>query len=1019
MNAILDSVLRSLATIGVDVAWKSALVLAAAGALALVLRRASAAARHLAWCLGLAGSLVLPALALVVPVWVWPVLPVRERPEPPRAGAQPSLMAAASVGSPPLPARIETLTSNQSSPDAASLDALSAGLSVAGSRVIPPAPQVSARIRVASLSLWAWLVSAWTAVACAILSAPILGRIIVGRLARGARPIAGGDWAALLHTLRTQLGLARPVSLLESDRAVMPMTWGWLQPVILLPIEAAHWPIDRRRDVLLHELAHIRRLDCLTQAIAQLACAVYWFNPLAWLAARRMRIERERACDDLVLRAGAQACDYAQHLLELARALQSHRRHSLAALAMARPSQLEGRLLAILDSRCPRRGVTRTAVVVGLVALAIITLPLSAVRLGTRSAEAGPPRNRTAAAVPSRDDKPSPPAPAAKATVIGRVVDPQGKPVSDARLVVFAERRRLVGGSGDAGTPRDVWTAQSGADGHFQVEFPLIPAEDLERLYVEAGAPGFGFDGTDLKTDPARQETTVTMAPERIVEGRLVDVHGQPAAGVSVRVRELNIQEHPYGPGLPGDVPSWPAPVTTGRDGRFRLHGLSERAIITLEIDDPRFAHQSLVIAAGEEGRARPKTMPLLPPQVINVRVIRGDDGKPMAGAWVVVRAGEQSTGARADEEGQVRISAWPGRSFTIVAYAKDGEPYIRCETSLDWPKGAVQQSAEVKLKRGVILRGKLVEEPSGKPVAGASISYYQTHRNNPLYIPSYNRDTVSGPDGTFMLAIPHGPGHLLVQGPTADYLHVTTSHGELGTGWGPNLHMYPDALAHLDLPRDETTHPVELRLRRGVTVQGRVIGPDGSPIALAFAMGRTYVPSSRYRRPFAPFSGGGPQLPVRDGRFEIPGCDPDRPYTFHYLDVQHQLGATVEISGKSAATGPVTVQLQKCGSARVLFKDPDGKPVAGRKADEFPGLMTLIITPGADFDGEPTNADMEFQVNLDHRRNGNLCSGPDGRATFVSLIPGARYRYRGHEFTAKADQTIDLPDVTVPREKK
>jgi len=411
--------------------------------------------------------------------------------------------------------------------------------------------------------------------------------------------------------------------------------------------------------------------------------------------------------------------------------------------------------------------------------------------------------------------------------------------------------------------------------------------------------------------------------------------------------------------------------------------------------------------------------MPLLPPQVINVRVIRGDDGKPMAGAWVVVRAGEQSTGARADEEGQVRISAWPGRSFTIVAYAKDGEPYIRCETSLDWPKGAVQQSAEVKLKRGVILRGKLVEEPSGKPVAGASISYYQTHRNNPLYIPSYNRDTVSGPDGTFMLAVPHGPGHLLVQGPTADYLHVTTSHGELGTGWGPNLHMYPDALAHLDLPRDETTHPVELRLRRGVTVQGRVIGPDGSPIALAFAMGRTYVPSSRYRRPFAPFSGGGPQLPVRDGRFEIPGCDPDRPYTFHYLDVQHQLGATVEISGKSAATGPVTVQLQKCGSARVLFKDPDGKPVAGRKADEFPGLMTLIITPGADFDGEPTNADMEFQVNLDHRRNGNLCSGPDGRATFVSLIPGARYRYRGHEFTAKADQTIDLPDVTVPREKK
>jgi RNA polymerase sigma factor (sigma-70 family) len=638
-------------------------------------------------------------------------------------------------------------------------------------------------------------------------------------------------------------------------------------------------------------------------------------------------------------------------------------------------------------------------------------------RPGTRSAEAGPPRNQTAATVPPRQDKPVPPEPAARATVIGRVVDPKGQPVSGARLVLFTERRWVR--DGDAGTPRHVPTARSDADGRFRVEFPLIPADNLERLYLEVDAPGFGFDGIDLKTDGSREEATVTMAPERIVEGRLVDVHGQPAAGVAVRVRELTLQRRGYGPGLPGDVPSWPAPVTTGPDGRFRLHGTSERAIITLEIDDPRFAHQSLVLAAGEEGRARPRTMPLLPPQVIDVRVRRGDDGKPMAGAWVGVQAGQESTGARTDDQGHVRISAWPGASYKIVAYPGDGEPYIRCETGLDWPKGAVQQSVEVKLRRGVILRGKVVEEPSGKPVAGAGISYYQTHRNNPMYVQSYNRDATSGPDGTFTLHVPHGPGHLLVQGPGDDYLHVTTSHGEMGTGWGPNLHMYPDALAHLDLPREETTHPVELRLRRGVTVRGSVIGPDGSPIAEAFAMGRTYVPYSRYRRSFAPFSGGGPQLRVREGRFEIPGCDPDTPSTFHFLDVKHQLGATVEISGKSAAAGPVTVQLQKCGSARVRFKDPDGKPVAGRKADEFPGMMSLIITPGAEFDAKPTNADFEFQVNLDPSRHWNLQTGPDGRATFVSLIPGARYRYRGHEFTADANRTIDLPDVTVPREKK
>ena len=134
----------------------------------------------------------------------------------------------------------------------------------------------------------------------------------------------------------------------------------------------------------------------------------------------------------------------------------------------------------------------------------------------------------------------------------------------------------------------------------------------------------------------------------------------------------------------------------------------------------------------------------------------------------------------------------------------------------------------------------------------------------------------------------------------------------------------------------------------------------------------------------------------------------------YHFLDRKHQLGATAEISGKSTAADPVTVRLQKCGSARVRLKDAEGKPLVNYPADEHP-YMILLITPGADWgSSKGTNADQEYQVNLAPEDNWNLHTGPDGRVTLVNLIPGASYRYRGVEFTAEAGKTIELPDITV-----
>ena len=121
----------------------------------------------------------------------------------------------------------------------------------------------------------------------------------------------------LIESIRQELGVRRPVRLWTVDQSLMPMTWGILCAELLLPREAKDWPTMRSQAVVLHELAHVKRWDCLTHLVAQIARAVYWFNPLAWLAVRQMEVERECACDDLVINAGIEQADYARGILEI------------------------------------------------------------------------------------------------------------------------------------------------------------------------------------------------------------------------------------------------------------------------------------------------------------------------------------------------------------------------------------------------------------------------------------------------------------------------------------------------------------------------------------------------------------------------------------------------------------------------------------------------------------------------------------------------------------------------------
>ena len=211
----------------------------------------------------------------------------------------------------------------------------------------------------------------------------LVGWVRLARLTAHARPVVGDDWTLVVLRAGKELGIVHPVRLLQSDDATcMPMTWGIVRwPRILLPASATEWSLDRQIAVLSHELAHIARHDWLVQMCGELVRAFYWFHPLAWFAAEELRAEAERACDDSVLNGGVDPSHYANQLLELARTLKNAHSGWSTALAIARPTNLERRFIAMLNPNLNRgRNSRRTGLLLKTAALCLL-LPLAALRL--------------------------------------------------------------------------------------------------------------------------------------------------------------------------------------------------------------------------------------------------------------------------------------------------------------------------------------------------------------------------------------------------------------------------------------------------------------------------------------------------------------------------------------------------------------------------------------------------------------------------------------------------------------
>jgi beta-lactamase regulating signal transducer with metallopeptidase domain len=353
MNAGLSGWLAGVSWAGVlglviDVSIKAALVCAIAGLATQLMRRASANARSMVWVFTLVVLLGLPLAQFISPIWNLPVIP--EVSSWFRQGVATEALVI---------------------PGEKSIDAQDGIAGATQGRAASAAGPAGLVRGWQAWALLAWLVGAaltlcWLAVRTA------LGRRIIARC-----EAADEEWAELLEESAARLGLDRHVRLFESCEIGAAVTVGAINPAIVVPAGSAEWPVAKRRYILSHELAHIKRRDGLVEVLAIVVKSIYWFNPFVWLAVKAARIERERDCDDAVLDAGARPSDYAMFLMDIAADLGAPRGPVWQLSTISQGSNLKERIMCILDPKIDRNRNRRRAGIVSCIIVAAVIVPLS------------------------------------------------------------------------------------------------------------------------------------------------------------------------------------------------------------------------------------------------------------------------------------------------------------------------------------------------------------------------------------------------------------------------------------------------------------------------------------------------------------------------------------------------------------------------------------------------------------------------------------------------------------------
>jgi hypothetical protein len=462
--------------------------------------------------------------------------------------------------------------------------------------------------------------------------------------------------------------------------------------------------------------------------------------------------------------------------------------------------------------------------------------------------------------------------------------------------------------------------------------------------------------------------------------------------------------------------PHWPRPRLTDRDGRFVFENVPQGMYVNLSFRHPDYSVDEVTVNTTVDGAISPGlkgfeivpvkatfTHTLEPARPVQGRVTDKQTGKPLAGMLVEMipmrRHGGMPFSARTDADGRYRVSGHQADMtyFTTVYPRADSGYLTASERRHEWPAGAKALEVNFALERGKLVGGRVIDRDTKQPIAGAAV-VYQPARGNPNNKDRYDlRNTVlTDREGRFTITALPGEGFLAVETPDENYIRTPLKLARRDET------VYPQGHAAINVPKEGDLKPVDIALKKGVTLEARVLAPDGQVVSDLVAM----YPGIDAR--LINVWNGGQEFP--DGTFRIPGADPDRTYRVFLVQPDRRLGAVARLKVDPKSTAPIEVRLQPTATVKGRLVNPTGS--APDKVQVYPQILLTEDSrelKETDLFNEDLVQFYNIVLGQRHFHFYHEFDGCNGEFSFEALIPGVRFYVVGADGRREAYVPVDV----------